>query len=91
MLFYPDTASSVYNSQLNIGLDLLLTKEIRDIGVEKHGLTYVFSGRKFRIDQFAYLGDINQNAPMDAFLSYYFFQQYDVFFDVDNQAFYIEK
>jgi hypothetical protein len=89
-VFYLDTGGSFYDNKTGATLDLILTKEIRDIGV-KNGLTYEFSGRKFKINRFAYLGEINKNAPIDAFIGYYFLQRYDVLLDLDNNVFYIEK
>jgi hypothetical protein len=90
-VFYLDTGAYSYDSRSNTISDIILNREIRDKGVEKKYLEYEFSGRRFRINKFAYLGEINKNAPIDAFIGYYFLQRYDVFLDLDNKVFYIEK
>lgn len=90
-VFYLDTGSSLYDVKTDTVADLILTREIRDFATENRQMIYEFSGRKFTINRWAFLGDINQNAPIDAFIGHYILQQYDIFLDLDNGAFYIEN
>jgi hypothetical protein len=83
-VFYLDTGSGPYDT-------MVLSQEIRDIATKRNRLTYVYSGRKFRMKNMRVSGSNIQYAPMDAFIGNAFLSQYDVFIDLDNQAFYIEK